>query len=167
MTSFFQRYATPLITGLFVVSLISGTALFFHFGTAWFKGMHEWLSMVLILPFVLHLWKNWRAMTVYFAKPAFALSMAVSLIAALAFVYPGHGEGGAGGPPPLALSNQILQNTPAAVAPLVGKTPETLAAQLLTAGYKVSGADQTLSDIAKASGRDAFDIEALLVQPAG
>lgn len=54
------RYATPFISGLFLVSLISGIALFFHLGNATFRGMHEWLSMVLILPFVLHLWKNWR-----------------------------------------------------------------------------------------------------------
>jgi hypothetical protein len=61
MPSILSRYATPLITGLFIVSLVSGVALFFHLGSAWFHSMHEWLSMVLILPFVLHIWKNWRA----------------------------------------------------------------------------------------------------------
>jgi hypothetical protein len=46
MTDFLNRYATPFITGLFLVSLISGIALFFHVGGALFHGMHEWLSMV-------------------------------------------------------------------------------------------------------------------------
>lgn len=32
MTAIFMRYATPLITTLFLVSLISGIALFFHVG---------------------------------------------------------------------------------------------------------------------------------------
>ncbi|MGE8104358.1 DUF4405 domain-containing protein [Allorhizobium sp. NPDC080224] len=58
MPNILSRYATPFTTGLFLISLISGIALFFHLGTAAFREMHEWLSMVLILPFVLHLWKN-------------------------------------------------------------------------------------------------------------
>ncbi|HSO47757.1 MAG TPA: DUF4405 domain-containing protein [Rhizobiaceae bacterium] len=61
MPNLLMRYATPLTSGLFAVSLISGVALFFHLGQAAFHGMHEWLSMVLILPFALHLWKNWRS----------------------------------------------------------------------------------------------------------
>ncbi len=46
MPAFLARYATPLTTGLFIVSLVSGIALFFHWGGAAFHGMHEWLSMV-------------------------------------------------------------------------------------------------------------------------
>ncbi|MCB1455931.1 MAG: DUF4405 domain-containing protein, partial [Nitratireductor sp.] len=60
MPDLLSRYATPFISGLFLVSLISGIALFFHVGPSGFHGMHEWLSMVLIAPFVLHLWKNWK-----------------------------------------------------------------------------------------------------------
>jgi hypothetical protein len=86
MNSMLQRYATPLITGFFLVSLISGAALFVHVGTGVFRGMHEWLSMVLILPFALHLWKNWRALTNYFSRPPFAIAMGVALVAALNFL---------------------------------------------------------------------------------
>lgn len=53
-----NRYATPLTTGLFAVSAISGVALFFHLGSAYFHGMHEWLSMALLIPFGVHVWKN-------------------------------------------------------------------------------------------------------------
>ena len=66
MSKILSKYATPFTTGLFLVSLISGIALFFHFGPSAFHGMHEWLSMVLILPFVLHIWKNWRPFVCYF-----------------------------------------------------------------------------------------------------
>jgi hypothetical protein len=86
MRSLVMKFATPLIVGLFLVSLISGIALFAHVGGNLFRGMHIWLSMVLILPFVLHVWKNWRAMTVYFRQWAFGLSMVASLAAALVFV---------------------------------------------------------------------------------
>ena len=46
--------ATPFTTGLFLVSLISGIALFFHWESRVFHGMHEWLSMVLIAPFIIN-----------------------------------------------------------------------------------------------------------------
>ncbi len=88
MASLLLRYATPLITGLFLVSLISGVALFFHWGPGAFHGIHEWLSMVLILPFVLHLWKNWRPMTAYFKRAPMAIALGLSLLASLAFFIP-------------------------------------------------------------------------------
>jgi len=62
MTNLLNRYATPFITGLFVASLVSGVALFAHIGTGAFRDMHEWLSIVLIVPFILHLWRNWKPM---------------------------------------------------------------------------------------------------------
>lgn len=111
MPALIQRYATPLITGLFIVSLVSGIALFFHVGQAYFHGMHEWLSMVLILPFVLHLWKNWRAMTTYFAKPAFAVAMGLSLVGGAVFAYQG-ANNASGGPPQMALARMILASLP-------------------------------------------------------
>lgn len=169
MTGLLQRYATPLITGLFLVSLISGAALFFHFGASWFHGMHEWLSMVLIAPFGLHVWKNWRALTTYFQKPAFAMAMVASLIAAGAFAYPAlTSTGGAngGGPPPMALSHRIMANPVASVAPLLGKTPEALLDQLTQAGFTIADATQTLADIAAKSGKDEFELAAVLVRPA-
>ena len=52
MSSLLSRYATPLTTGLFLVSLVSGIALFFHLGAAAFHGMHEWLSMALMATLV-------------------------------------------------------------------------------------------------------------------
>ena len=51
---FMHRFATPLTTGLFVVSAVSGIALFFHWAPTAFHTMHVWLSMVLLLPFILH-----------------------------------------------------------------------------------------------------------------
>jgi len=88
MPTFLSRYATPFTTGLFMVSLVSGIALFFHFGTSAFREMHEWLSMVLILPFVLHIWKNWRPFLMYFKRPPMAIALGLSLAAGLAMAWP-------------------------------------------------------------------------------
>lgn len=163
MPALIQRYATPLITGLFIVSLVSGIALFFHVGQAYFHGMHEWLSMVLILPFVLHLWKNWRAMTTYLAKPAFAVAMGLSLAGSAVFAYQG-ANNASGGPPQMALARMILASPPEEVAPLLNLSSEDLAAKLAAAGFATPGPGQSLADLAKASGKSDMELAGLLVQ---
>lgn len=162
-----QRYATPLITGLFLVSLISGVALFFHLGSAYFHGMHEWLSMVLIVPFVLHIWKNWRPMLNYFRQGSFAIAMLVSLLAALAFVVPAmSGSAGGGRPPVFALSQKIMQGSVAEMAAVLDMAPAALSAQLEAAGFAVSSPEQSLDALAKAAGKSSMEMAGALVGPA-
>lgn len=163
MISVFSRYATPFITGLFLVSLISGIALFFHVGPGGVHGMHEWLSMLLILPFVLHLWKNWRPMTGYFRHAPMAVALAVSAIAAGAFLIPTGETPTAGGPPQFRLAHLVLTQPLQGVAPAVGLTPEALADRLTAAGFDVTATTQPLTEIATASGKSEADLAALLI----
>ena len=161
-----QRYATPLIVGLFVISLVSGVALFFHFGQGAFHGMHEWLSMVLILPFVLHLWRNWRPMTAYFSKPAFGVSLALCGVAALAFVFASGGAAGRRGPPQLALARALVHATPAQLAPALGASPESLVAALRAHGFAAAALDAPIADLAASSGQDEGALYAALASAA-
>lgn len=164
MPKLLNRYATPFINGLFLVSLVSGIALFFHIGPSGFHGMHEWLSMVLIVPFVLHIWKNWKPMLCYFKRVPMAIALVASLAAAGVFLMPSSGEqtGRAGGPPQFRLARLVLNGTVADVAPIVGTDAETLLMQLGAQGFTVDGADQTLSAIAAASGKTDGDIAVAL-----
>jgi hypothetical protein len=166
MTGQLKRYATPFITGLFLISLVSGVALFFHLGGGTFRGMHEWLSMVLVVPFVLHLWRNWRAMTGYFNRPAFGLAMAVSLAAAVAFAYPAltGAAGGADGPPPFAFSAMALSHPTKDVAPLLGLSPETAVAELQKLGFSAAAVDLPLADAAQKAGKGEMELIAALMQ---
>ena len=134
MPSLLSRYATPLITGLFLVSLVSGIALFFHIGPTAFHGMHEWLSMVLILPFLLHLWKNWKPMLCYLRRAPMAISLALSVAAAAAFFLPSGTGQERGGPVQFRLAEQVLHATPEAAAPVFGVTEEALLTRLQAAG---------------------------------
>ena len=106
----------PLTTGLFLVSLISGIALFFHWGGGLFHGMHEWLSMVLIVPFVLHIWKNWRPFSTYFKRPAMGIALALSLVAAAAFMLPTGSQGS--GNPLVAVLGKLQASSVETVAPV-------------------------------------------------
>lgn len=166
MKSTLMRYATPFITGLFLVSLISGVALFFHIGPSGFHGMHEWLSMVLIIPFVLHMWKNWRPMTAYFKRAAFGTAMGVSIVAAAIFMVPVGGEGGGGRPAAFTLSAMVMKGSVAEVASVLHQDSADLTAALESAGYSVNSEDETLSAIAAAAGKSEMDIAATLVASA-
>lgn len=160
MPNLFHRYATPLTTGLFLVSLISGIALFFHVGPSGFHGMHEWLSMVLILPFVLHLWRNWRAFTVYFRHAPMAIALALSVVAAAPFLIPSSQTGG--GNPAFALVNRLADATPAELAAALHTTPEAVSAALAARGITAAALDQPLAPAMTASGKTAMDIAAAL-----
>ncbi len=164
MPSYLSRYATPFTTGLFLVSLISGIALFFHYGTTAFREMHEWLSMVLVLPFILHVWKNWRPFLAYFKRPPMALSLALCLIAGLVFAWPAitGTTSGAGGNPAFAMVNVIASGTPAQVAPLLGKTDTEVVKALKDAGFSAADVARPLSEIATASGKDTMALMATL-----
>ena len=163
MPTILSRYATPLITGLFLISLISGVALFFHYGSAYFRSMHEWLSMVLIAPFVLHIWKNWRSFLNYFKRPAMGLALAASLAASAYFVVPvmtgtTTGPSGGGGRPDLAILRAVQSAPISAVAPVFGHDAEGFSEALRAKGFKVESADQSLEQVAQASGKSTRDI---------
>ena len=151
MSAFVSRWATPLITGLFVVSLMSGIAIFFGVGRAAFTGMHEWLSMVLVIPFVLHLQKNWRPFLAYFRRAPMRVASALSLVAALAFAAPSIIAGGSGAPPERMLIQLLPSRTVAQIAPLLGMAATDLEAALVNAGLKVTSPDEALSQISKDS----------------
>jgi len=155
-----MRYATPTIIGLFLVSLISGIALFFHVGPGAFHRIHEWLSMVLIIPFVLHVWRNWKPMTKYMTGRPLALSLLASVLLSAIFFLPMGSEGG-GRPPVFALTQQILQHTPAQVAPALGLSEAALTAKLTAEGYTVAPG-QSLNAIAEGAGKSSMELARVL-----
>ncbi|MDF2231214.1 DUF4405 domain-containing protein [Albimonas sp. CAU 1670] len=149
------RYATPLITGLFVVSLVSGLALYFGVARPAFHEMHEILSLVLIAPFALHLWRNWRQFGAYFRKTPMAVALALSLVAAAAFAWPsltGAGPAGRGGPPQVAVAQMMSAQPLSAVAPALGLAPQEAAARLQAAGFAPTQ-DASIAEMAQAAGR--------------
>ena len=87
MNAILSRWATPLTLGLFAVSAVSGLALFLHIGQSVFHEMHEWLSVVLLAPFVLHMVRNWTPLLAYVRRRALLAPLALSLAAALAFAF--------------------------------------------------------------------------------
>ncbi|WP_370673818.1 DUF4405 domain-containing protein [Pleomorphomonas sp. PLEO] len=152
-----MRYATPLTTWLFLISLVSGIALFLGVGNQYFREMHEILSMFLIVPFGLHVWRNWRTLLSYFRRSAMWVSTVVCLVAAGAFAYEGAGAS-AGGNPRMAAFGALNNASMTALAALARTDEATVTARLKTIGVDVTSAEDTVASLAKASGRDSFDL---------
>ncbi|SOB94660.1 DUF4405 domain-containing protein [Rhodobacter maris] len=163
MNAVLSRYATPFISGLFLVSLVSGVALFFHVGQSSFHEMHEILSMVLIAPFVLHVWKNWRSVLTYLKRAPMWIGLAVSLAVAVPFAIPS-GEGRSG-PPQFALAMKVMQGSVSDVAPILGTDGVGLTAKLAAAGFTVTDPTESLTAVAEGSGQSVEALAAALVAP--
>ena len=144
-----NRYATPFTIALFLVSTISGVALFFHLGSKYFHGMHEWLSMLLLLPVVFHTQKNWPGMKGYFKRKTIWMPTLLSLVGALVFVALAWNSPGR---PPSPSAKLLGAQSIAALAPIMGETPAGLEAKLAENGYQASGSD-TLDAVAKKAGK--------------
>lgn len=151
--AFLDRYATPLTLGLFAISAISGVALFFHTAQGTFHEMHEWLSMLLLLPFAFHIWKNWRPLVAYARRGTLLLPILACLLVAVPFALQttgGKGEG-RGGPPTRVIS--LMTEAPLTdLAPLLKTTPDALMASLAEQGYTPNSADDTLATVAAGAG---------------
>ncbi len=165
MDSFITRYATPLTTGLFAVSTISGLALFFHWQPAVFHGMHEWLSLVLLVPFGVHVWRNWRPLVGYLRRGTLIWPLVASLVVSLPFAVAGLG-GGAEGNPALRTIHLMTRTPLADLAPVLKTTPDALRATLAGRGLTVAPEHDTLDAIAAASGTSSTDLFISLL-PAG
>ena len=154
-----NRLATPLTTGLFVISAISGVALFFRWVPGAFHTMHVWLSMVLLVPVVLHVWRNWRSLLGYARRGALAVPLVLCLVAAVPFAVVGlNGGGRRGGNRASRMVTLIAQARLTDLAPVLKTTPDTMLATLRQRGFSAQSAEETLDAVATASGKQPTEV---------
>lgn len=164
MKKFADRFATPAMTGLFLVSGVSGIALFFHWMPSLFHGMHAWLSMILFIPFVFHMWKNWNALVGYFHRKTLALPIAVSFLAAAAFAFSALNAAPGGNPAfralPLLSHARLID-----LAPILHTTADDLAETLRQRGMTVTSNEETLDAVAARADTSANQLLLALLPP--
>ncbi|EIL94617.1 MULTISPECIES: DUF4405 domain-containing protein [Rhodanobacter] len=153
---FMHRYGTPLTAGLFAVSTVSGVALFFHWAPRTFHAMHEWLSLLLLAPFVLHLWKNWKPLLAYAKRKTLFIPLALSLLVAVPFALTA-GKG-RGGNPAFQTVALMTEASVADLAPVFHATPDALLQHLQKRGYKVASPHDSVTTIATASAVPATEV---------
>lgn len=164
MASLFSRYATPLITGLFLVSLISGIALFFHVGMGTFHSMHEWLSMVLIIPFGFHIWKNWRPFCAYFKRAPMTIALVLSVLISIPFATPSETPNRGRGNPLVAIANVVQNGSIEQIAALYGRDTNDFAEMLREKGWSVADTSQSLKSVSAANGKSTRDVFNVLAE---
>lgn len=147
-----HRYATPFTAALFIISAVSGAALFFHWQGGLFHLMHVWLSMVLLVPFVLHIWRNWRATLGYFRHRTIYIPAIICLLVAVIFAINGLAAAGRRSNPMFAVMQTLTAAPIANLAPLMHTTPDRLVERLKDKGLKVDSDQVSLDQIASASG---------------
>lgn len=159
-----HRYGTPLTAGLFAVSAVSGVALFFHWSSATFHRMHEWLSMLLLAPFALHMVKNWKPLLAYAKRRTLMVPLLLSVVVAVPFALTA-GKGRAGNPAFQTVA-LMTQATLEDLAPIIRVPARDLLRQLQARGYKATSTRDTPGDIASASAVSANEVLFALMPPA-
>lgn len=154
MLSALKAFATPFTVGLFFISTISGIALFLHVGEGQFHEMHEWLSMLLLIPAALHLWRNWAPLAAYLKRGRLLVPVGLCLVLGLGFAGQSLFSTGGSDNPGFAAVNLLLREPLAAVAPIIHASAEDMAVKLRAEGYKITSLNASLRDIASASGRE-------------
>lgn len=153
-----QRWATPLTIGLFLVSTVSGVALFFHWAPGAFHSMHEWLSVALLAPVLVHVWRNWRPFVGYVRRGALYVPLGLSLLLAAPFAISGLSAGGGMGNPAFRAAALLTHARLADLAPVLKMTPDDLTQALDRQGAAPRSVDETLDAIAARSNKNPSEL---------
>jgi hypothetical protein len=165
LSEFLRRTATPFTAGLFIVSAVSGAALYFGVLPRIFYEMHEVLSMLLLVPFAVRLWRNWHSLIGYFRRAAMPIALTASVVVAAFFAFGAAGGPPRGGNPAFALMRAAQDAPLASLAPILQMDEATAVKRLSDAGFGSVSAKDTVAAIAARSGRDAFEVMAPLTAP--
>ncbi|MDX5593748.1 DUF4405 domain-containing protein [Pseudovibrio sp. SPO723] len=153
MSSTLKTYGTLFTLALFMVTAITGVTMFFHVAPAGFAFVHEWLALLLLVPVTLHLWKNWLPMKMYFRRKVVWVPLCLTLGLATVMTLPSVMAENASNPLTVTLT-ALQDSTVSEVAAIYDLAPEELAARLTAKGFTVTDTEQSLLEIAQASGKE-------------
>ena len=157
-----REWATPLTMGSFVISAVTGVAIFFHIRIGMVGPAHEWLSWFLVLGGIFHVVTNWKPVISYSSKPISASIIAVFLIlSVLAFIPIGEKKAR-----PLHLAGNALLDTSLQTVALVAKEDSRkLMEKLRGKGVLVENTEQTIQEIAVQSDKTGRVLLGLIFAP--
>ena len=141
-----RDWITPITTGAFLLTAVTGILLFFHAATGLNKTVHEWLSWIFLLGAVLHLALNFESFKKYLTRrKGQVLVGSFVLILALSFlpIGKGHHHHSPFEPPIKALARTPLST----LAQVAGTSPEQLRERLSNKGIAVASYQQSLSEL--------------------
>ena len=139
-------WATPLTTGAFALSAVTGILLFFKVQFGLVKPVHEWLSWLLVIGAIFHVIVNRRPLMKYISKPLGKGILIIFFVLICASMLPLQDKKGKH---PLAkVSDSIIQSPLSAVAQVANHQPDEAMNMLKSKGISVERMDQTIKEIA-------------------
>ena len=152
MNTSIKQWATPLIIATFIISGVTGILIFFHKGDGFVKPVHEWLSWALVTGGAFHTAIHWKSFKAYFTRRAGIAIISTGLIITLASITVPMKEGPGGNP--AVKINKALASVPLeSLGTIVKLTPDEAVGKLEKSGLKVTGAGQSVREIAAANGK--------------
>ena len=141
-----RDWITPLTTGAFLLTAVTGVLLFFHAATGLNKEVHEWLSWVFLIGAILHLALNFGPFKKYLTQRKGQVLMGFFvLLLALSFVPIKEEHHHA---PPFVPPIRALAQAPLSTLAQVARTsPEQLSERLSKEGITVASYQQSISEL--------------------
>ncbi|NTW51254.1 MAG: DUF4405 domain-containing protein [Chlorobiaceae bacterium] len=147
-----KSWATPLVIATFIISGVTGILMFFHKGDGFVKPVHEWLSWALVSGGAIHVAANWKLFKAYFTRRAGIAIISTGLIITVASITVPMKEG-PGGNPAIRINKALAAAPLETLGTIVKLTPEQAVSKLEKSGLKVTGAGQSVKEIAAANGK--------------
>lgn len=151
-----RRWVTPFTIGAFLLTAATGILLFFKIPLGLIKPVHEWLSWLLVIAAVLHLFINWQVGMQTLARTGgkavllvFVLLLGVSLLPL------GSSPRKRG---PEAVTGALIQAPLETVARLANHNPDDIVVMLMAEGINIESKGQTLQRIAEQNNRPAMEL---------
>lgn len=152
MKATLKSWATPLATGAFTISAVTGLLIFFDIELGMVEDVHKWLSWLLVGGIIAHVLSNWKQFTGYFSQKTGIVLIGSALLITVASMLPMFGENeeerekeNPGKIAALALETSSLQT----VALVVKTSPQVLVEKLGKNGIVVNDPALTIQEIAR------------------
>ncbi|MCI5133007.1 MAG: DUF4405 domain-containing protein [Candidatus Electrothrix sp. EH2] len=141
-----RDWITPITTGAFLLTAVTGILLFFHADTGLNKAVHEWLSWVFLIGAILHLTLNFAPFKQYLTQRKGQVLMG-SFVLLLALSFAPIGDEGHHAPPFVPPIKALAQAPLTTLAQVARISPEKLRERLSNEGIAVASNQQSLSEL--------------------
>ncbi len=139
-----RDWITPIITGAFLLTAVTGVLLFFHAATDFNETIHEWVSWIFLVGALLHLALNFAPFKKYLSQRKGQVMIGASVILLAVNFAP---IGGDGAPPFVPPVRALAQAPLTTLAQVAQTSPEQLRERLSAAGIAVDSDQQSVSDL--------------------
>ena len=151
------KHATVVTAITFVISGVTGVMVFFHLGSDYVMGLHEWLGMAMVVAAALHLTRHMKALGKQLQKPRAKVWLATGLLAT-AFFIGSAVYAPSGGNPMKAYAHQSMDASVSAVGSVLNLSDSDVLTRLESAGFTGIALDRTVNELASQNQVEVHDI---------